>query len=277
MATPANPPPAPAVLPLQLKPLGDSLRLITGGAGANSGILIGRERLLLIDAKMTADTVRELSALLQAEFGKRVGTILLTHGDIDHVGGLDAWPAPYILISHEQTRSDILAQADRIVIQHLPDVIFTGRHQLEFEGVKVELIHIGPAHTGADTAVVFPGLRTAFVGDVLFFNREPLVHRHKGGSTAGLVAALDFLLTLDVDVYASGHSDPVGKAEVQQLRAEIVRRREQVQSLAAEGLLWEEVKVRLNFQEVPPPPGRPRFPSLAEVIYLESTERKDPS
>jgi glyoxylase-like metal-dependent hydrolase (beta-lactamase superfamily II) len=266
MATPTIPPAFP---PLQITALRENLLLATGGAGANSGILIGQDHLLLIDAKMTAATVHELSQIIQIQVGKPVSKIILTHGDIDHVGGIDAWPEPFVLISHELTRKDIIAQADRISVKHLPDVTFTGKHQLDFEGVAVELIHIGPAHTGADTAVLFPGLQAAFVGDVLFFNREPLIHRHKGGSSAGLIAALDFLLTLEVDTYASGHSDPVGKAEVKQLRSAIVQRREQVRALAAARSSWEDIKARLAIKDIEPPPGRPRFPSLAEVIYQE--------
>ena len=271
MATPIIPPTFPS---LKITALRENLLLATGGAGANSGILIGRDHVLLIDAKMTATTVHELSQIIQAQVGKPVSKIILTHGDIDHVGGIDAWPEPFVLISHELTRKDIIAQADPISVKHLSDVTFTEKHQLDFEGTAVELIHIGPAHTGADTAVFFPELRAAFVGDVLFFNREPLIHRHKGGSSAGLTAALDFLLTLEVDTYASGHSDPVGKAEVKQLREAIAQRREQVRALAAAGLSWEDIKARLDIKEVQPPPGRPRFPSLAEVIYLEFIEAK---
>jgi hypothetical protein len=56
MATPANSPTFP---PLKITALRDNLLLVTGGAGANSGILIGREQVLLIDAKMTAATVHQ--------------------------------------------------------------------------------------------------------------------------------------------------------------------------------------------------------------------------
>lgn len=273
MTTPANPPTFP---PLKIHALRENLLLVTGGAGSNTGVLVGQERLLLIDAKMTADTVHELAAILQSQTGRPVSIIILTHGDMDHVGGIDAWPEPFVLISHELTRKDIIAQADRISVRHLPDIIFSKNYRLEFEGIAVELIHIGPAHTAGDTAVIFPTLRTAFVGDVLFFNREPLIHRHKGGSSAGLIAALDFLLALAVDVYASGHSDPVGKAEVRQLRDAMVQRREQVRGLAAAGSSWEDVKARLDIKDVQPAPGRLRFPSLAEVIYLEFSEAKVP-
>ena len=225
---------APAYPPLKIQPLQEPLYLATGGAGANSGVIIGREHVLLIDAKMTADTVRELSAIINAQFGKPVSTILLTHSDIDHVAGLDAWPPPFVVVAQEATKREITAQAERVPVTHLPDITFSKSHGFDFEGIPVELLHIGPAHTGGDTVALFPSLRTAFVGDLLFYHRDPLIHRHKGGSSAGLVAALNLLQTLDVDRFASGHSDPVGKAEIKQLRETIALKREQVRSGAGQ-------------------------------------------
>jgi len=61
MTTSAQPPAFP---PLTIRALRENLLLVTGGAGANTGILIGRERILLIDAKMTVDTVHELAAII---------------------------------------------------------------------------------------------------------------------------------------------------------------------------------------------------------------------
>ena len=263
---------APVVPPFSITLLRDSLYQVTGGSGANSGILVGKEHLLLIDAKMTADTVHELSALIQTQFAKPVSTILLTHSDIDHVGGIDFWPEPFSLISNEISRNEIIEQAARVKIEHLPDITFNQTHRLEFEGTRLELIHIGPAHTAGDSLVLFPDLRVAFVGDVLFFNRDPLIHRHKGGSSTGLRAALNFLLTLDVDLFASGHSDPVGKTEIEQLRNSIAKNRDEIHVLVEAGLNWEEIKKQLDLKDVVPPPGRPRFPSIAEVIYLEVAE-----
>ena len=69
MATPIIPPTFPS---LKITALRENLLLATGGAGANSGILIGRDHVLLIDAKMTATTVHELSQIIQARVGKPV-------------------------------------------------------------------------------------------------------------------------------------------------------------------------------------------------------------
>jgi glyoxylase-like metal-dependent hydrolase (beta-lactamase superfamily II) len=255
--------------PLEIKRLADNLIIAVGSAGANTGILIGKDHVLLIDAKMTSDAVKELSAIIQTQVGKPVSVIVLTHSDIDHVGGIDSWQAPFKLISHEATKREIIAQAQRVPVNHLPDEVFSDTLNFNFEGNPVELIHVGPAHTGGDTAVLLPKLRTVFVGDLLFFHRDPLIHRQKGGSSGGLVKALDFLLTLDVDFFASGHSDPIGRTEVLRLRSAVAGKRDGVRSLAAKGISWEDIKTQLDIKDTPTAPGRPNFPSLAEVAYLE--------
>jgi len=256
--------------PLSIKNICGPLFIAIGGAGANTGILVGKDNILLIDAKMTSEAVEELAQAIKTQFNKPVSVIVLTHSDIDHVGGIDSWESPFKLIAQEDTNREIIAQLGRVPVNHLPDEIFTDAFNFNFEGNPIELVHVGPAHTGGDSIVVFPALRTIFTGDLLFINREPLIHRQKGGSSAGLVRALDVLLGIDADWYASGHSDPVKKAEVSELRNAISAKRVHIKSLASEGKTWEEVKAIIGEKDFDPPPGRPKFPSLAEVIYQET-------
>jgi hypothetical protein len=44
--------------------------------------------------------------------------------------------------------------------------------------------------------------------------------------------------------------------------------------MIAEGKPLDEIKKFYNVEDRPAAPGRPRFLSLAEVIYLELTEKK---
>jgi cyclase len=267
----ANSNPQQAFPPLKLIKLKENLYLATGGAGADSGIVVGKSHVFLIDAKMTADTARELSSLIAQTFSKPVAEIVLTHSDIDHVGGIDSISGRFTLVSHETTKREMIAQQERVHVEHLPDITFTDKYLADFEGVQADLLHFGPAHTAGDTVVFFPSLRIAFVGDLLFFQREPLIHRQKGGSVTGLIEAFSRLLDLDADTFVSGHSAPVGKDEIRTLRETVVKRRDAIKALASAGTSWERVRHELGIEEAALVPGRPIFPTLAEVIYREET------
>ena len=59
------------------------------------------------------------------------------------------------------------------------------------EGLPARLANFGPAHTSGDSIVFFPKERAAFVGDLVFLGRDPLVHRQKGGTSFGLARNLE--------------------------------------------------------------------------------------
>jgi glyoxylase-like metal-dependent hydrolase (beta-lactamase superfamily II) len=137
----------------------------------------------------------------------------------------------------------------------------------------VELLYFGPAHTSGDLVVYLPQQKAAFVGDLLFQGRDPLIHRQKGGTSAGLVQVLNKILALDADTFLSGHADALTKADTQTLAASIEDRRAKVNVLVKQGKSLDEVKAAMGVA-APAGQGGPRFPSLAEIIYLEATERK---
>jgi cyclase len=78
--------------PLSVKLLKDGIYWVEGGAGANTGFRIGRKEVVVIDAKMTADSAREMLAQIGKLTPNPVTTVILTHSDLDHVNGLAGFP-----------------------------------------------------------------------------------------------------------------------------------------------------------------------------------------
>lgn len=262
--------------PLSINGIRDGVYWIRGGSGANTGLIVGGSEAILVDAKMTAESAQAMLEEVRKVTPHPVRRVILTHSDGDHVNGLPGLPKDVVVIAHPNARRDLEEAAKdpklAALADRLPRELVGDRRSLDVGGVRIELIHFGPAHTDGDLVVFLPAQRAAFVGDLLFIGREPLIHRHKNGRTSGVIATLRKLLELDADTYVSGHAEPVGKEELRKAIASLEGMQQKVRSLIAEGKSLEEIKAAFGVQE--PPAGQRRRPGLVEVIYLELSEKK---
>jgi hydroxyacylglutathione hydrolase len=116
-----------------------------------------------------------LGVIQDALDGARCIAILITHGDIDHVGGVAelarATGAPVHMAADERDR---LERINDFVPEGLgvggfeayePDVLLEGDEQLELAGIRFETVRV-PGHTEAHLAFAADG--SLFAGDVLF-------------------------------------------------------------------------------------------------------------
>ena len=78
----------------------------------------------------------------------------------------------------------------------------------------MELLEVGPAHTGGDVIVHVPGDRAVFTGDILFIDGTPLMW---AGPVANWIRACDLICEMDVDVIVPGHGPITDKAGVQRV------------------------------------------------------------
>jgi cyclase len=273
---PAKPAPQ-APQPMTVQPIAKALYLVKGGAGANTAFFVGKKDVTVIDAKMTPQAAAEMLAAIAKVTPKPVSTIILTHSDGDHVNGLPGFPKGLRIIAQENVKRDLeKAAVDLPALRdYLPTLVYGLAVGPAGAGRNIELRYFGPAHTDGDTVVIFPSLKTVYVGDLLFVGRDPLIHRNKGGNSFGYVKTLDALLALKpkVETFLSGHADPLGRTEVQALRDSMAGTQAKVKALVAEGKSLDEVKRAFGIDDRPGPGGR-RWPSLVEVIYLELTEKK---
>src|SRR5579863_5347872 len=79
--------------PLSVKQLKSDVYWTQGGAGGNTGIIVGKDGVIVIDAKTTPASAKEMLAEIKKITPKPVTTVILTHSDGDHVNGLAAFPA----------------------------------------------------------------------------------------------------------------------------------------------------------------------------------------
>jgi cyclase len=262
--------------PLSVEKIKGNIYQVKGGSGANTGFYVAEKEVFVIDAKMTEESAKQMIDAIKKITPNPVTKIILTHSDGDHVNGLVGFPAGIDIISHINTRDD-MAKAFKSDTQlaHLPTMTFSDKLSIPVESgtksSKVQLLYFGPAHTSGDVVVFFPEEKVAFIGDLLFLGRDPLIHRAKNGTSFGLVKVLKSLLALDADTYASGHNDLTTKKEIQDFLQSIVDKQAKIQTMVSSGKSLDEVKKAFNIET---PAGGSRWPSLVEVIYLDITEKK---
>jgi cyclase len=105
-----------------------------------------------------------------------------------------------------------------------PTTLMEDHLDFDLDGLRVELIYVGPAHTRGDIIVNVPERRVVFAGDILFRLCTPVGWE---GTIQRWCEALDHIAHLDPEVIVPGHGPLCGvegalemKAYLQYVRAE---------------------------------------------------------
>jgi cyclase len=250
----------------------DNIYIVKGGI-ANAGFIIGANEVTAIDAGMTADSAQKTIDEIKKVTPKPLTRMILTHSDGDHVNGLSGFPKGLEIISSSGAKKEMeeafKAPNAQALQPYLPGKTFTDKMALDLGSERVELLHFGPAHTSGDAIVFFPARKLAFVGDLVFIGRDPLIHRVKGGTSSGLIKTLQALVKLDADRYVPGHGGIATKSDIEALVKGLQEKQEKVKTLVREGKTLGEVKQAFGMPDTPAKPGGMSFPSVVEIMYLE--------
>lgn len=256
--------------PLEIIKVKDSIYEVTGGSGANTGFFIGKSHVVVVDAKMSEESASQMIGEIKTLTSHPVKTVILTHSDGDHVNGLPGFPKGIDVISHINSRKHMeKAFEDKELRDYLPNKTFSKELDLYIGDEKIELIHFYPAHTNGDIVVFFPEQKVAFLGDLIFLNRDPLIHKHKNGNSFGLVKTLKGVLELDADTFIHGHGGICQKENIQNLVNALEKKQQKIKTLIEEGKSLEEVKKEFGIEE-----SQSRWPSIVEIIYKEITGKQ---
>lgn len=213
-----------------------------GGWGwSNAGLIVGDGASLLVDTLFDLDLTAEmLSAFAPHTRTAPIATLLNTHANGDHCYGNQLVEGAEIVASTSAAREmsevppSMLAALNAApgevgelfrsffgafrfdgIEQRLPTRTFDGRLDLEVGGRVVELIEVGPAHTGGDVIAHVPDARTVFTGDILFVGGTPIVW---AGPLSNWIAACDLMLGMDIETVVPGHGPVTDKTGVVAVR-----------------------------------------------------------
>ncbi|MBC8358734.1 MAG: MBL fold metallo-hydrolase [Candidatus Aminicenantes bacterium] len=261
--------------PLKAHQVKGNIYEVKGGSGANTGFIITEKEVLVIDAKMSEESAKQMIAEIKKLTSNPMKYVIITHSDGDHINGLVGFPPDVTVVSHHQTRKD-MDEAFKEPKQrlYLPILTFSKKLKLYSGNKTIKLFYFGPAHTSGDIVVYIPDEKVAFLGDLLFLGRDPLVHKHKNGNSFGLVKTLKNILKLDADTFVHGHGDIASKSDIEGVIKSLEDKQLKIKTLIKEGKSLDEIKKAFNVEDRPPLPGRQRRIGLVEAIYLEITEKK---
>ncbi|HEY8519815.1 MAG TPA: MBL fold metallo-hydrolase [Gammaproteobacteria bacterium] len=168
------------------------------GVGGNIVVSIGEQGVLIVDDQFP-EMVPRFQAKIRELGGGDVDFAINTHWHFDHADGNQTLgPAGTWLVSHAVSR-DMMTRDNRINLvsqvreqpaypaSALPVITFTESMQFVFNGERIDLLHVGPAHTAGDTAVIFRDRNAVHLGDVFNNAGYPFIDADNGGSLTGII------------------------------------------------------------------------------------------
>ena len=236
--------------PVFLERISESVYQIDGGSGANGGVIIGENGVVVIDSKMNEESVRQTIQAIGEVTDLPIKYLVNTHSDGDHIMGNRYYPPRVIFVAHENCREDFFKMnfgresdwGEPEYYPFTPSITFEENLSLWLGKDKVELHYFGVGHTTGDIIVFFPEEKIAFIGDLYFSNRPQLIHSVKNGNTFEYVQTMTKMLeTLDAETFLSGHSDPVGRSEIERHIQAMVARQKKAEELIRQNLDLKEV------------------------------------
>lgn len=186
---------------------------------SNAGFIITPAGVVVIDALGSPALALRLLAEIRKHTDQPVTHVILTHYHADHVYGLQTFKAAGArILAHEAGREYLHSDTARLRLEAsrkelapwvdantrlvAADEWLTGDTELVVGGVRLQIRHVGPAHTPEDEVVYLPQEEVLFAGDLVFRGRIPFVGQADSGQW---VKSLDKLLALDAATIVPGH------------------------------------------------------------------------
>jgi cyclase len=246
-----SPAQAPVSAVIETQPLRSGLHLLRG-AGCNVVVWNGPDGVLVVDSGNAAAAPQLLEAIGRVTDGS-VRFLVNTHWHPDHVGGNAALRRTGALaIAHQQTRA-LMSERQAVPAYDLdvpaaprdalPSVTFDDTLTLHLNGDRLALLHVPGAHGDGDLIAWWDTANVVHVGDAYYAGGYPFVDSANGGSLAGMVAALETVLSrADArTVIVPGHGPVSNRAELTAYRDMLVAVGRRVRELVEQGKNLDEV------------------------------------
>lgn len=187
--------------------LGPGLYGYTAEGDPNSGVVIGDDSVLVVDAQATPIMAQDVIARIRAVTDKPIRHVVLSHYHAVRVLGASAYEGAEIIAS-DVTRDLIVERGQQDMDSEIgrfprlfrgresipgltwPDIVFHKRMTLWLGRREVQIIHIGRSHSAGDTVVWLPEEKVLFAGDTVEFGATPYCGDAHFTDWPGTLAAL---------------------------------------------------------------------------------------
>ena len=206
--------------------IGEGLWAFTAEGDPNSGVIIGDDSVMVVEAQATPRLARKVIGHIREVTEKPITHLALTHYHAVRVLGASAYGADQIVMSDtaramvaERGQEDWDSEFQRFPrlfeghesIPGLtwPTTTFSDAMTVYLGNRRVDLMHLGRAHTAGDIVIHVPDANVMFTGDIVEYHSACYCgdgHFSDWGDT------LDAIKWFDVDAIAPGRGDAlVGK------------------------------------------------------------------
>ncbi len=195
---------------ISFEELGPGLYGYTAEGDPNSGVVIGDDSVLVVDAQATPAMARDVIARIRQVTDKPIRHIVLSHYHAVRVLGASAYEGAEIIAS-DVTRDLIVERGQQDMDSEIgrfprlfrgkegipgltwPHITFHKRMTLWMGRREVQIIHIGRSHTAGDTVVWLPKEKVLFAGDTVEFGATPYCGDAHFADWPGTLAAIQAL------------------------------------------------------------------------------------
>jgi glyoxylase-like metal-dependent hydrolase (beta-lactamase superfamily II) len=164
--------------------LSRSCYAFTAQGDPNTGVIVGGDGVMVVDAQATPVMAREVIRRIRRVTRKPIRYVALSHYHAVRVLGASAYKAEQVIASQrtlglirERGRQDMASEIGRFPrlfrgaasIPGLtwPTMVFKDEMTVRMGRLEVRLLYLGPGHTGGDTVVWVPAERVLFSGDLV--------------------------------------------------------------------------------------------------------------
>src|SRR5471032_415645 len=164
--------------------IGSGLYAFTAEGDPNSGVIVGDDSVMVIDAQATPVMAREVIARVRNVTDKPIKYVLLTHYHAVRVLGASAYDGAEIIASDatraliaERGKQDMDSEIGRFprlfrAVESIPgltwpSLTFPDQMSVWLGRREVRIMHIGRGHTAGDVIAVVPDAGVVFSGDLV--------------------------------------------------------------------------------------------------------------